>query len=96
VGFVQFRTVGVLLFDVAVAVQAHTVGYRTWLFDLALMTGLVAVYLVGNKLGMVNVHESTLDDRIWHLMTALAIGLNNFAVTLIALEEMARETYIRV
>ncbi len=96
VGFVQFRAVGVLIFDVVMAVQTHTVGHGTRLFDLALMTGFIAACLVGNKLGMVNVHESTLDDRVWHLMTTFAIGLNNFAVTLIALKKMARETYICV
>jgi len=96
VGFVQFRAISVLLFAVAMAVQTRSIGHLAWLFDLAFMTGLIATCLVGNKFGMVNFHESTLDDRIWHFVTALAIGLDNLAVTLIALEKMACKTYIAV
>jgi hypothetical protein len=92
----QFQAVNMLLFDVAMTVQTHTVGHLTWLFDLALVTGLIATCLVENKVSMIYRHESTLDDCVWHLVTAFAIGLNNFAVTLFALEEMACKTYIIV
>jgi hypothetical protein len=58
------------------------------------MTGILATCLIRNKLGVINRHQSTFNDHIWHLMAILATGLHQSTTTFIILKEMARKTYI--
>jgi hypothetical protein len=92
----QFHAIGLLFIAKTMAVQTHTVGHVASLFDVVFMTGIIAACLVGNKLSMVNCHESTFDHFIRHLMAILAAGLNQPIATFIVLEEMTRKTRIVV
>jgi len=92
----KFGAIGQLLLAETMAVQTRAIGHLSCLLDFFLMTRILTACLVGNKLSVVNRHQSTFDDSIWYLMAVLATGLYQPFVTFAILKEMTRKTYIIV
>ena len=96
VGFMQLYAVGLLFLTETMAVQANHIAYLTCFLDFLFMARIFAAYFVGNKLGMVNCYQSSLDGHIRYFVAIFTAGLNQTAIGLSIPKEMACKTYIVV
>jgi hypothetical protein len=94
--FVKLHAVRLMLFAEAMAVQTCGLGYFAGPYDLFLVTGLFAIYIIGNKFGVIDGHQSALDDLVRHLVAIPTIRLNHSLVRLVFSEKMTRITSVIV
>ena len=93
VGFMQFHAVGMLVLAEAVAVQAHVVVHFGCLLNFIFVTGVFAACFIGNKLGVVNCHQTSFDHLVGHFM-AIRTARLDCIVNFVAFYEMAGEAGI--
>jgi hypothetical protein len=91
VDLMQLHAVGFAFQTIVVTVKANGGRYDGIFFDIILVAGIVATGFVGNELRMIDRDESSLNNLVRHLVTALTAGLHEPAVTCATLEEMAGE-----
>jgi hypothetical protein len=86
---VQLCEVGLLFLAETVAIQAHIIVHFACLMNLFFMTRVFAACLIGNKLGMVNCHQTAFDDLVGHLVAICTARLDHTAVGPAALDKVA-------
>jgi hypothetical protein len=96
VHFMKFDTCCLFVFGETVTIQAHRFRHPACLLNLPFVARILATCLIRNKFRMVNRHQSTLDNLVWHFMTIQAGRLNQFLPIFTGLEKVACEAHFFV
>ena len=94
--FMHLCDIGMLFLPEAVAIQTHVVVHSGCLLNFIFVTGLFAACFIGNKLGVVNCYQASLDHLVGHFV-AIRTARPDCAVAVpVALNEMAGKAGIIV